>query len=265
MSKKITIPLNNIRWQLHDLFHEYLDEIYSYRKMSRGCSHMHMTGYDWADDDEVMWLMQQGVIFPGMEDDMANFYDGDDDDEEHFHYENREEVLDGECIWPPKEDTSKKKGKKKKSLDPYGDYWNMIDALEGKKKNKHRRGGKKKYAKVIDITTPYSGDEEDPTEYGGYDDLDASGVIDGKEIWYYPDYHNKSDRLEFNTLSGFSDFCAEQGYHVPRDVGMDIAYRRISHTCLDPELRENGIFQIIAEESYGDMRYKVCPVQELSQ
>ena len=200
-----------------------------------------MSRYDWADDDEVMWLMQQGVIFPGMEDDMANFYDGDTDDDyddEHFHYENREEVLDGECIWPPKEDTSKKKGKKKKSLDPYGDYWNMIDALEGKKKNKHRRGGKKKYAKVIDITTPYSGDEEDPTEYGGYDDLDASGVI---------------------------DVCAEQGYHVPRDVGMDIAYRRISHTCLDPELRENGIFQIIAEESYGDMRYKVYPVQELSQ
>ena len=131
MSKKITIPLNNIRWQLHDLFHEYLDEIYSYRHSS---SHRRMSRYDWADDDEVMWLMQQGVIFPGMEDDMANFYDGDDDwDDERFHYENREEVLDAECIWPPKEDTSKKKGKKKKSLDPYGDYWNMIDALEGKK------------------------------------------------------------------------------------------------------------------------------------
>jgi hypothetical protein len=71
--------------------------------------------------------------------------------------------------------------------------------------------------------------------------------------------------LEFNTLSDFSDFCADQGYHVESDVGMAIAYRRISHTCLDPLLRDEGVFQIIAEESYADMRYAVTPVQELSQ
>jgi hypothetical protein len=71
--------------------------------------------------------------------------------------------------------------------------------------------------------------------------------------------------LEFNTLSDFSDFCADQGYHVEADVGMAIAYRRISHTCLDPELRDEGIMKIIAEDSYADMRYAVTPVQELSQ
>ena len=245
MSKKIIIPLVNMRHALHDLFHEHLDEIYELRRMyPRG----RRSGYDWAEDEEVQWLMQQGVIFPGMEDDMANYYDYDGDDED-----------DADTIWPPT--TSSKKGKKH-SLDPYGDYWNMVDALEKKSKKKHKRGNKKGKTKVIDITTPYSGMEEEPREV---DEYDTSGIEDGKEIWFYPDYSNKHDRLEFNKLSDFSDFCAEQGYHVEADVGMAIAYRRISHTCLDPELRDEGVFQIIAEESYGDMRYAVTPVEELSQ
>lgn len=241
MSKKIKISLDNMRYALHDLFHEHLDDIYEYRRMRpRG----RRSGYDWAEDEEVQWLMQQGVIFPGMEDDMANYYDGDDD---------------ADTIWPPT--------KKKHSLDPYGDYWNMVEQLEKKQKDKkkHKRGNKKGKAKVIDITTPYSGMEDDPTEIEEADYFDSSGIEDGKEIWFYPDYMSKGDRLEFNTLSDFSDFCAEQGYHVDADVGMGIAYRRISHTCLDPTLRDEGIFQIIAEDSYGDMRYRVTPVEELSQ
>jgi hypothetical protein len=246
MSKKIKIPLDNMKYALHDLFHEHLDEIYEYRKMRRSRG----SGYDWAEDEEVQWLMQQGVIFPGMEDDMANFYDDFDYDEED----------DVDTIWPPT--TSKKKH----SLDPYGDYWNMVEQLEKKQKGKkkHKRGSRDK-AKVIDITTPYSGMEDSPTEIGESDEFDSSGIEDGKEIWFYPDYTDKSDRLEFNTLSDFSDFCADQGYHVESDVGMAIAYRRISHTCLDPLLRDEGVFQIIAEESYADMRYAVTPVQELSQ
>ena len=240
MSKKIIIPLNNMRHALHDLFHEYLDELYD---LERTCRGSRRCNYDWTDDEEVQWLMQQGVVFPGMEDDMANFYDGEYEDE------------DADTIWPPKK-------KKKHSLDPYGDYWNMVEALEKKsKKKKHKRGNRGK-GKVIDITTPYSGMEEKPREV---DDYDTTGIEDGKEIWFYPDYSNKHDRLEFNNLSDFSDFCAEQGYHVEADVGMSIAYRRISHTCLDPELRDEGVFNIVAEESYGDMRYAVTPVQELSQ
>ena len=238
MSKKIIIPLNNMRHALHDLFHEYLDELYELERTYRGSRRCN---YDWTDDEEVQWLMQQGVVFPGMEDDMANFYDGEYEDE------------DADTIWPPK---------KKHSLDPYGDYWNMVEALDKKsKKKKHKRGNRGK-GKVIDITTPYTGMEEEPREV---DDYDTSGIEDGKEIWFYPDYSNKHDRLEFNNLSDFSDFCAEQGYHVEADVGMSIAYRRISHTCLDPELRDEGVFNIVAEESYGDMRYAVTPVQELSQ
>jgi hypothetical protein len=200
--------------------------------------------------------MQQGVIFPGMEDDMANFYDGEYEDED----------ADADTIWPPTSSSfsgiGKPSKKKKRSLDPYGDYWNMVDELEKRKgKKKHKRGNRGK-GKVIDITTPYSGMEEEPREV---DDYDATGIEDGKEIWFYPDYSNKHDRLEFNNLNDFSEFCAEQGYNVEADVGMAIAYRRISHTCLDPELRDEGVFSIVAEESYGDMRYAVTPVQELSQ
>ena len=242
MSKKIIIPLNNMRHALHDLFHEYLDELYELEKTCRGSRRCN---YDWTEDEEVRWLMQKGGIFTGMKDDMANLYDGEYEDE------------DADTIWP----LTSKKGKKH-SLDPYGDYWNMIDALEKKKgKKKHKRGNRGK-GKVIDITTPYSGMEEEPREV---DDYDTSGIEDGKEIWFYPDYSNKHDRLEFNNLNDFSEFCAEQGYHVEADVGMSIAYRRISHTCLDPELRDEGVFNIVAEESYGDMRYAVTPVQELSQ
>ena len=248
---KIKIPLDNMRYALHDLLHEHLDELY---ELSKTCHRGSRSNYDWEDDDEVMWLMQQGVIFPGMEADMANYYNEDD------NYDDYEEVNDdGECVWPPT-----KESHKKHKLDPYGDYWNMIDALEKKKKDKkkHKRGKGKGKAKVIDITTPYSGYEENPTEV---DEFDADGIEDGKEIWFYPDYSNKSNRLEFTTLSGFSEFCADQGYNVPKEVGIDITYRRISHTCLDPKLREDGIMQIIAEESYGDMRYAVTPVEELSQ
>jgi hypothetical protein len=247
MSKKIIIPLDNMRHALHDLFHEHLDEIYELRRMRpRG----RRSGYDWAEDEEVQWLMQQGVIFPGMEDDMANFYDGEYDDVD--------------TIWPP---TTSSKKSKKHSLDPYGDYWDMVEQLEKKQKGKkkHKRGNRKGKAKVIDITTPYSGMEDDPTEIEEADYFDSSGIEDGKEIWFYPDYRDKHDRLEFSTLSDFSDFCADQGYHVEADVGMAIAYRRISHTCLDPVLRDEGVFQIIAEESYGDMRYAITPVEELSQ
>ena len=45
----------------------------------------------------------------------------------------------------------------------------------------------------------------------------------------------------------------------------NIAYRRVSHTCLAPDAKEYGIFEIMAEESYADLVYEVCDVSELSQ
>ena len=236
MSKKIFIPLNNIRSCLHDLFHEYLDEQYDLERTQRP----YYDDYDYMDDDEILALMQLGYVFPGMED----YYMDDNDDE---------------TIWPlnPKKG---KKGKKRTANDVYNDYW---EREEKKAKRKHHR----KRARVVDINTPYSGREEDPDEvqYSSYDELDSDGINDGKLIWFYPNYHDKDDRLEFDTLSAFDDFCADEGYSVPPYVGERIAYRRVSHCCLNPSAREQGIFEIMAEESYADMMYEACDVTELSQ
>jgi K+-sensing histidine kinase KdpD len=94
-------------------------------------------------------------------------------------------------------------------------------------------------------------------------EIEDNGITNGKEIYYYPDYHNKDNRLEFNSLSGFSDFCEENGYNVPDHIATDIMYRRVSHVCLRPDAREYGLYEIMAEESYGSMFYEVCEASEL--
>ena len=236
MSKKIFVPLENIKSCLHDLFHEYLDEQYSLERTQRPYD-----DYDYMDDDEVLALMQLGYVFPGMED---YFMGGDEDDDE--------------VIWPLKPKKGKKGKKSKRTAnDVYNDYW---EEEEKKAKRKHHR----KKARIVGINTPYSGEEEDPDEVG-YDDLSTNGIDDGKVIWYYPNYRDKDDRLEFNTLSAFDEFCADEGFAVPPYVGEQIAYRRVSHCCLNPYAREQGMFEIMAEESYADMLYEAVDVTELSQ
>ena len=237
MSKKIKIPLNNIKHYLHDLFHEYLDERYDLERTQRPRNGGY---YDYMDDDEVMWLMQNGYVFPGMDDDdYANFYDDDD----------------SETVFPLVKPKKGKKGKKRTAQDIYDEFWNH-------KMVKHKKKHKKGKARLIDINTPYSGDEDDPDEVG-YDDLSTNGIDDGKEIFYYPNYNNKEDRLEFNTLKEFDDFCADYGYVVPPYLGEEIAYRRVSHVCLNPIARGYGMFEIMGAESYADMMYEACDVDEL--
>jgi hypothetical protein len=244
MSKKIFIPLENIRSCLHDLFHEYLDEQYDLERTKRPYELVDDDDYDYMDDDEVLWLMQQGYVFPGMD---AYLGALDDDD-------------DGDTIWPLNPKKGKKKGKRTAN-DIYSEFW---EKEERRAKRKHHKKGK---AKMIDINTPYSGNEEDPdeVEYSSYDDLDSDGIYDGKIIWFYPNYRDKDDRLEFNTLSAFDEFCADEGFVVPPYIGEHIAYRRVSHCCLNPYAREQGVFEIMAEESYADMMYEACDVTELSQ
>jgi hypothetical protein len=231
MSKKIVIPSTNIRYKLVSLFHSFMDSYYeSCKKRSSHCRNM----YDWMDDDdELAYWRSQGFIF------------------------STEEVMDDDScvIWPP---TKSKKGKKGK--DSYDLFW------EGQErhKKKHKRGGKR--ARVIDITEPYSGFEDvsdDDFGYTEYDEVDDNGVTNGKEIYYYPDYHDKDNRLEFNTLSDFCNFCEDNGYIVSDSVANDIMFRRVSHTCLRPDSREYGMYEIMAEESYGVMFYEVCEDAEL--
>lgn len=103
----------------------------------------------------------------------------------------------------------------------------------------------------------------------GDDDIDDVDVINdndgsGKVIWFYYDYHYKDERLEFNSLKDFNDFCLGMGYDVPKYVGDDLAYRSESHCCLNPLSVSKGDLEIMSEDSYGNLFYEACDVSELS-
>lgn len=251
MSKKISILIpNKERPNLHSLFHEYIE---------RCGKESHGSMYDYEMmDDEFKTLAAMGFfggVYPSDED-----YDFDD----------------CELVFPH---NSNNRRSGMSDEDAYADYWNrqamkrnarraarnsriIEDAnyveIGGKgRKKKHRSGSKKN--KVLDITRPYSGWEENPDELG--DGLDTPSVL----IWFYPDYSNQDDRLEFDSLKEFDDFCCDEGYVVPPYIAEDLAYRRISHTCLNPDAKERGVLEIFAAETYGDMVYEVCNIEELSQ
>lgn len=138
-------------------------------------------------------------------------------------------------------------------------YW---DSLESDSKKKGRNGkykhtkGKKNKTKVsedmLDITRPYTQGFIDETDLPEDDDLVA------QYIWFYPDYHDMTDKLEFNSLKDFDDFCVKNDFIVPPYVGEKIAYRPVSHVCLNPGAKERGVDEIMSAESYGDMYYEAC-------
>lgn len=245
MSKKIEINIpNKVKPNLISLFHEYLS-----RKAKEPTYSSYEDWDDYYDDMAAYW----DRVFPGWDDDL------DDDSDVVFPYSSN-----GVLILNPK---GKRKGKKK---DPFKDFWSQEDREEsfskgGKGKMKHKKGKK---ARIVDINAPYSGYEDDPTEYN-LDDIGfeySSNVedIEHKEIWFYPDYHCKDDRLEFNSIKEFSDYCEKQGYFVSREVAYDLAWRYESHCCLCPESEKVGLLEIMSEHSYGEMFYEACEEHELS-
>lgn len=134
------------------------------------------------------------------------------------------------------------------------DYRKRSGFGEGRKgKHKHRKHRSKKNTS-IDINTPYSGYEENPDELGSV----------AQHIYYYPDYTDKTDRLEFNNLKEFDDFCVNNDFGVPPYIGERIAYRPVSHCCLNPLSKSRGIKEIMAEESYADMMFEASEILELT-
>lgn len=248
MSKKLIIPSVNIRYKLVDLFHAYMERYYKAKKSHKShCCNM----YDWMDDmddDEIAYWRSQGFVFDEC------IYPSDEDDDE------------GDVIWPPYPRSDGKKNKHK-DKDAYDVFW---EGQVHKSKKKHKRGGKR--ARLIDISTPYSGDEENPLELGDDEiftdyvevNADDNGIMDGKEIYYYPDYHDKENRLEFSTLKGFNDFCETNGYSIPKYVSTKLIYNRVVHTCLRHDGVQYGVHEIMAETSYGSLFYEVCEDSELS-
>jgi hypothetical protein len=97
---------------------------------------------------------------------------------------------------------------------------------------------------MIDITKPYS--------QGFIDEADDKEDMD-YHIWFYLDYHDKTDKLEFNSLKSFDDFCSSNEFVVPPYVSERIAYRPVSHVCLNPGAKERGVNEIMGAESFADM------------
>lgn len=176
----------------------------------------------------------------------------------HTLYELDDDFDDYEEIFPGSDDEEDDDDEDIYSELYPNEYW---DALEqesmGKKKGK---GGKYKHSKTkkgknkgsedsIDITKPYSQGFID-------DEEDEDGVLDKQYIYFYPDYHDKTDRLEFNSLKEFDKFCSHNEFLVPPYVGERIAYRPVSHVCLNPGAKERGVDEIMGAENYHDMFFE---------
>ena len=170
-------------------------------------------------DEEDYWDEYE-EIYPGPSE--------DDDEDENIY---SELYPDAESCWCDLESVGKKKGKG-------GKYKHT--------KKKKNRGSED----MLDITKPYT---------QGF--IDETCIEEGEDsvtqyIWFYIDYHDKSDKLEFNSLKEFDDFCAKNDFVVPPYIGERIAYRPVSHVCLSPKAKDKGINEIIGEESYADMFYQ---------
>ena len=184
--------------------------------------------YDWDDMDEYE-LEYLRTMFPGWDDDLP--FD------------------DGVFIYPDVSSSSSHNNRKRYSSRSF-DQLSREDSFVKRGKRKHSKGKKGKK----DIEIPFKWDEL------------TDGVDDGdlKEIWFYADYHDKEDRLEFNSVDDFLSYCTSMGYYVSNDVISDLKWRYESHCCLSRESQEEyGLFEVVTEHSYGELFYEVCEASEL--
>lgn len=112
------------------------------------------------------------------------------------------------------------------------------------------------------------GDDDLPPDFGSpSDDLpfdDDDDVPKGSRIWFYPDYHEENDRMEFDKFIDFVDFCKGEGYTIPLDFYNEYPKFKYSvHCTLDPFMREAGRSVLSYAASYGEMYYLVCSCEEL--
>lgn len=239
MSKKINITIpNKVRPNLADLFHEYLSRKAKEPKRSMGGREAYL--FDDYSDMAAYW----DEVFPGWDDDL-------DDEDVVFPSKNNHTIV-----------ISPKKGKGKKKNTVFDAFWQQEREEQFGKKGKHKHNKKGKKAKIFNISVPYSGEEEDLDEYDF--DFTTEDYSSGyKEIWFYPDYHSKEDKLEFNSLKEFSDYCESMGYWVDKEIAAEISWRYESHCCLNPESEKIGLLEIMTAQSYGDMFYDACDESEL--
>ena len=278
MSKKISLIVpGKVRPNIIPLFKTWVKRrVEEEKKKWEDYARNHRYGYLLYDDygDEYQDEMEQlrrfyGGCFPRSG--KNSFYDLiDDDDDDDWDDENWNEYDDyyvgddGEIIFPSAgtsqssdKDTTLRPGQMHSSAQDMDDYWNKMSKFNEKGKHKHtkHRGSRGKKAKVVDINEPYNSNYIDDTETGD--------ALENNKIYFYEDYHNKYDRIEFNNLFEFDQYCKELGLSVPAYVAEQIAYSPINHCCLNPTAKEQGVLEVMREETYGEMFYEACETSEL--
>jgi len=121
----------------------------------------------------------------------------------------------------------------------------------GKKKHKH---SKKHNKGLIDVNM---GDYDDLNN-GGFDDIFGND----KKIYFYYDYHDKSDYALFKTVYEFNEFCEGMGYYIDDNKIQEMIYSNEFHCCLYPDSEENGLNEVACELSYGELFFEVCREDE---
>lgn len=231
MSKKINIVYSN-RPDLSKLFRTYIKN----HKVSRNDSFRRSGVFEQMDDEAFADMVAYwDRVFPGWDNWNRCPYDDEEDD--------------CDVVYPPQKSRR--------------NNWqaNREEGWSRKKKHKH---SKRKKAKVIDINTPYNGFNDDSDNEYSFDDISYDEIPRKVKIWFYPDYHDCYDRLEFDSLSDFNDYCEDMGYVIPETVADDLIYRSESHCCVDRLMERHGDLEIVGESSYGEMFYAVAEANELA-
>ena len=285
MSKKISLIVpGKIRPNIIPLFKSWVKRRVEEekKKWEEYASANRRYGYLLYDDygDEYEEEMEQlrrfyGGCFPRSGG--SSFHDLDDDDDDDWDNDNWNEYDDyyvgddGEIIFPSAgtsqtdPDTTLRPGQMHRSVQDMDDYWNKMSKFneKGKKKHtKHRGKRGKGGAKVIDINEPYNNNFIDYLNESK--DENSGDALENCKIYFYEDYHDRFDRTEFNSLYEFDQYCKEYGFSVPAYVAEQIAYSPINHCCLNPVAKEQGVLEIMREETYGEMFYEACESSELS-
>jgi hypothetical protein len=240
MSKKVNVIAPGIaRGNLLSLFKQYVT-----RRVKEEHAYWASVGRCLGGRNSLAYLMGLDDDYDEEMEKLRQYYDGMSDDD--YYVDD-----DGCIVFPP---SSCHTSATEYDEDEYFRNLNKLNNKGKYKHRKHRRGGK---AKVIDINTPYSGSEDEP-----FTDESEVGMC---KIYFYPNYEDKYDRIEFDSLIEFDKYCQEEGYLVPPYVGEAIAYKPVSHCCLNPYAKEHGILEIMAEESYADMLYEASDEMSLTE
>jgi hypothetical protein len=249
MSKKIELNIvGKSRPSLKGLFKKYISrKMHELKKRTEYYYKSFPFLEQWGIDEEDAELL---LRYYGCIDKYGNIiYDSPKD---------KDSIWDEEDYWDEYEEIYPGSSSSSSYDDEYSMYSDKDESRKrgknGKYKHTKSKKSKKTYDEAIeDITRPYS---------QGFIDEDDE-LFEKKIIYFYPEHSNKTDRLEFNDLKEFDEFCEKSDFSVPPYVGERIAYRSVSHCCLNPNMKKRGVYEIMGAETYSEMFFEA--VEELEE